>query len=508
MIMRSPIIHNKYLPLVSAVFILTLGGQQIVSASSSVAVDDSQNRQLFDWTRSTFPNPEIDPEACRSSYSRICDPDGLFGTKDKVNLGERIQNFELMNTLPSCKQNANGNSNDKQPLQLAVAIVRKMDLSNYWASGKDEAARDMAMGIHDDWGVGSDTSCGGTGILIFLSVDDREIFISTGSAIQKVLTDGRLDNVISQMGNLLRRKEYGDAVIRGIDEMEIYVKQGPPSDWPFFLLGGGIASFIVYNIYKDGREKKRYAEVRSQLSKLDRDRALALQGQYECNSCAICLADFAPPTLDEGEMSPLKGSDHGSATHDNKAPVNENATSAKTDGATTKKKLPTIGSDGRPLKLLRCGHTFDMTCWEEWIESGHGDPSKCPICKQDVGGSPPPTPSAPLMMESRGTNRQQNVGNNNNSYMMFGQPNNDMFELERAFRLGRLSARYPRYVQHSDVERWTQRGYSGSMMNDPTSTFVRNDPNHQQGPGSGSRRSGGESSFGGGHSSGGRGGSW
>ena len=146
MIMRSPIIHNKYLPLVSAVFILTLGGQQIVSASSSVAVDDSQNRQLFDWTRSTFPNPEIDPEACRSSYSRICDPDGLFGTKDKVNLGERIQNFELMNTLPSCKQNANGNSNDKQPLQLAVAIVRKMDLSNYWASGKDEAARDMAKG--------------------------------------------------------------------------------------------------------------------------------------------------------------------------------------------------------------------------------------------------------------------------------------------------------------------------------------------------------------------------
>ena len=501
--MRSLLLH-KYLPLVSAGFILSLVlGRPLVSASP-VAVDDSPNRQLFEWTRSTFPNPEIDPEACRSSYSRICDPDGIFGTKDKVNLGDRIQNFELMNSLPSCKQNANGD--EKQPLQLAVAIVRKMDLSNNWASGKDEAARAMAMGIHDDWGVGTDAACGGTGILIFLSVDDREIFISTGSAVQKILTDGRLDNVISQMGNLLRRKEYGDAVLRGIDEMETYVKQGPPSDWPFFLLGGGIASFVVYNIYKDGREKKRYAEVRSQLSKLDRDRALALQGQYECNSCAICLADFAPPNSGEGEMSPLKGSDHGSVPNDNKASMNEKDTGAKTDSSTTK-RLPTIGSDGRPLKLLRCGHAFDATCWEEWIESGHGDPSKCPICKQDVGGSPPPTPTAPPM-ESQGNNRQQNVGNrSNNTYMMFGQSNNDMFELERAFRLGRLSARYPRCVRHSDVERWTQRGYNGSMMNDPT--FVRNDPNHQEDPsGSGSRRSGGGSSFGGGHSSGGRGGSW
>jgi len=482
--------------------IIILGGQLHASFASPVAMGEPHHhRQLFDWTRSTFPNPEVDPEACRSSYSRVCDPDGLFGTKDKANLGDRIQNFELMNSLPSCRHDAK--EDGQLSLQLAVVVVRKMDLSNYWASGKDEAARDMATGIHDDWGVGSDSACGGTGILIFVSVDDREIFISTGLAVQQVVTDGRLDNVIAQMGNLLRRKEYGDAVLRGIDEIEIYVKQGPPSAWPFLLLGGGIASFIVYNVYKDRREKKQYAEVRSQLSKLDRDRALALQGQYECNSCAICLADFAPPTSGEGEMSPLKGGDQCGETNtcSDKASMNGNA-----DGNTTKKKLPTIGSDGRPLKLLRCGHAFDMTCWEEWIRSGHSDPSKCPICKQDVGGSPPPTQSAPPM-ESQSNNRQ-NAGNNN-SYLVFGQPNYDMFEFERAFRLGRLSTRYPRYVRRTDVERWTQRGYDGSMMSDPT--FVRNDPDRQQqGPSgsSASRRSGGGSSFGGGLSSGGRGGSW
>lgn len=465
-----------------------------------LSVDDSPPRQLLDWTRSTFPNPEIDSEACRSSYSRICDPDGLFGAKDKANLGDKIQTFELMNSLPSCHHGNKAKGDEKLPLQLAVAVVRKMDLSNYWASGRDEAARDMAMGIHDDWGVGSDTACGGTGILIFLSVVDRAIFISTGSAVQNVLTDGRLDNVIAQMGDLLRRKEYGDAVMRGIDEIEIYAKQGAPSNLPFFLLGGGIGSFIIYSIYNDRREKKKYAEARSQLSKLDKDRALALQGQYECNSCAICLADFASPTSRDGEMSPLKGSDHGSATNDGK--FIDNASPANSTSGDATKNLPTIGSDGRPLKLLRCGHAFDMTCWEEWIGSGHGDPRKCPICKQDVGGSPPPTPSAPPV-ESQSHNRQ-NLGSN--TYMMFGQPNYEMFELERTFRLGRLSARYPRYVRHSDVERWTQRGYDGFMTNDPT--FVRNDPDQQRPSGSGSRRPGGGSSFGGGHSSGGRGGSW
>ena len=186
-----------------------------------------------------------------------------------ANLGDKIQTFELMNSLPSCHHDTKAKGDEKLPLQLAVAVVRKMDLSNYWASGRDEAARDMAMGIHDNWGVGSDTACAGTGILIFLSVVDRAIFISTGSAVQNVLTDGRLDNVIAQMGDLLRREEYGDAVLRGIDEIEIYVKQGAPSNLPFFLFGGGIGSLIIYSIYNDRREKKKYAEARSQLSKLD-----------------------------------------------------------------------------------------------------------------------------------------------------------------------------------------------------------------------------------------------
>merc|ERR1712124_125232 len=45
----------------------------------------------------------------------------------------------------------------------------------------------------------------------------------------------------------------------------------------------------------------------------------------------------------------------------------------------------THGSDGHPIQLLRCGHVFDKTCYQEWVSSGNGDVTKCPICRIDVG---------------------------------------------------------------------------------------------------------------------------
>ena len=47
--------------------------------------------------------------------------------------------------------------------------------------------------------------------------------------------------------------------------------------------------------------------------------------------------------------------------------------------------IPLIGSDDKPIKMLRCGHLFDKTCWEMWTDSGTGNPCICPVCRQDVG---------------------------------------------------------------------------------------------------------------------------
>ena len=51
--------------------------------------------------------------------------------------------------------------------------------------------------------------------------------------------------------------------------------------------------------------------------------------------------------------------------------------------------MPLFGSDNLPLKLLRCGHTLDQTCWKHWVDSsvsnGNGNHLECPICRQEIG---------------------------------------------------------------------------------------------------------------------------
>ena len=47
--------------------------------------------------------------------------------------------------------------------------------------------------------------------------------------------------------------------------------------------------------------------------------------------------------------------------------------------------IPLVGTDGHPIRMLRCGHIFDETCWRMWVDSGSGCLDVCPVCRQDVG---------------------------------------------------------------------------------------------------------------------------
>lgn len=48
-----------------------------------------------------------------------------------------------------------------------------------------------------------------------------------------------------------------------------------------------------------------------------------------------------------------------------------------------------VGSDGVPIKLLRCGHVFDYECWRCWVSFGQGgDIHLCPICRQAIHSTP------------------------------------------------------------------------------------------------------------------------
>jgi uncharacterized membrane protein YgcG len=359
-----------------------------------------------------------------------------------------------------------------------------MDLSPFGPptikNREGRAAETFARYVHDDWGVGVKThDCGGAGILLFLSTRDRAIFISRGQALEDTLVDRRLDQVIDNMRDFLKSQRYDDAILTALDDMRQFIEQGPPTMWensmhlftttifPILLTCGLLGSFVM-SAWKERMQKREYAKVRSQLSEIDRARAEALQGKYSVTSCPICLEDFEKHTEQGGVV--------------------------------------TKGSDGQPIKLLRCGHCMDETCWAEWVNSGSGDVTKCPICQQDIGGD-----------DASIGGHNHNIINNRNNQAQHRQQDIQhrhqddenrfmrQYRMERNFRLARLGYRYPQLVRQAQIRRWSQPTYDGSLTRDPS--FVQSNPSARTAPTSvsGSRSGAG---FGGSSSGGGRGGRW
>ena len=252
-------------------------------------------------------------------------------------------------------------------------------------------------------------------------------------------------------------------------------------------------------ILQEQKQRREYAKVASHLNELDRARAEALQGRFQAKSCPICLENFQ-------------------CTQDH-------------DKEETRSEIETLtrkGSDGLPLKLLRCGHVFDDTCWAEWISNGHhGKVDKCPICQQDVGKSRVVVDEAPLRANANAVRTAVNseatasVPVDNNDLLLREEEEEEarnralrQYTHDRNFRLMRLGSRYPRFVRPQQIQAWSQVGYDGSLARDPS--FLSNDPVRQQAAASNSnnssssRRHGSGSSggFGGGSSGGGRGGRW
>jgi len=352
----------------------------------------------------------------------------------------------------------------------------------------EQAAEVFGRYVHDSWGVGIETeSCGGAGVLLFLSMADRAVYISKGAALDSYLTDHRLDSVIGNMKEHLRAEQYDTAILSALEDILQYIQSGPPGFWETFVHHFttwffpmiwifAVVGSLVRSVWIDNRRRREYARVSSQLNEIERAQALAMQGKYRAASCPICLEDFQEP----GE-----------------------------DGVFTK------GSDGQPIKLLRCGHVMDEGCWASWISSGRGNITKCPLCNQDVGSTTSTTSAA--VPENQADHLQQPDRHPDNNAIMNGDENendhNDennnrmlrLYRRERMFRLARLGDRYPQFIRPAQIQRWSQPTYDGSLVRDPS--FVQSNPAMARPAGSSgtSMRSGG---FGGSSSGGGRGGRW
>jgi uncharacterized membrane protein YgcG len=282
----------------------------------------------------------------------------------------------------------------------------------------NDAAQIFARYLHDHWwqqssqetASSSPNNAESYGILIFLSIQDRVCFISTGSAISTVLPWWRLEHIVSSMKPDLRHRDYGHALLTAIDDLSNMLAAGPPTMkdrlHDFLARFGVVIAFAIFTFffgawgeYRDRRKRWQYAESRSKLTAVEREKARLLQRDFQTKSCPICLESFDYgedlflEDNDEKNTNTTTTTDTTGTTSDVVVGLEEERKkpASSTTGSTMKRVdsygIPLHGMDRRKIKLLRCGHIFCESCWKGWVHSGHGNPCICPICRQDVGKS-------------------------------------------------------------------------------------------------------------------------
>jgi hypothetical protein len=247
--------------------------------------------------------------------------------------------------------------------------------------------------LHDHWWE-HDEEGREFGILIFLSIQDRVCFISTGNAISTVLPWWRLEHIVSSMKPDLRHRDYGDALLTAIEDLSNMLAAGPPTMedrlHDFMARFGVVIAFAVFTFlfgawgeYRDRRKRWQYAESRSKLTPVEREKARLLQKDFKTRSCPICLETF-----DYGEDLMLmedEGESQETTSTPSPTPPNRRPNSSGGMKRVDSYGIPLNGYDRKKIKLLRCGHIFCESCWKGWVHSGHGNPCICPVCRQDVG---------------------------------------------------------------------------------------------------------------------------
>lgn len=232
-----------------------------------------------------------------------------------------------------------------------------MDLSPYGPFKKPElGAKAFARYLYESWSADGalGTVCEGAGVLLFLSEEDRMIYVARGPNLATILSDDRVVRLIAQIHPLLRQRKYADAIVDLIDGINFFMLYGEPRFWDRVndrplgceALWWPLALCLLWYHVSRQLTGKRLRKP-SRWSERDSLHAEMLRKRFKAASCPICLAAFPTTAC----------------------------------GATE------TGSDGLPLKLLRCGHVFDATCWIEWEkrrDCRSCKALKCLICQQDT----------------------------------------------------------------------------------------------------------------------------
>ena len=163
------------------------------------------------WQKEQFPNPTRNIIACGrgGKVSWICDPDKILSYETADFVDELL--FSVRdNTFSGCRWG------DRNPgFQIGVAVMKKMRR----LPGKSIAvtAKKFAQHLHDRWGVGK-AGCD-DGVVLLLSITDRQIYVSTGRRAMMLLTNRQIDFLINLIEPFLDEKMYDTSVKLAVERM-------------------------------------------------------------------------------------------------------------------------------------------------------------------------------------------------------------------------------------------------------------------------------------------------
>ena len=155
------------------------------------------------YSPSDIPNPMANPESAAAcgrpgvSKSAICDPANLL-SNDSKDISE-----EFLNGIDKVK--------------VALLVVNKISSDYVGHDTINAASEKFARVMHDTWEV-QDKSME-NGVLIFLSIDDRVVYISTGNDSGRVLSSAVIDAIISRITPDFQSAQYGSAVEKAVLEI-------------------------------------------------------------------------------------------------------------------------------------------------------------------------------------------------------------------------------------------------------------------------------------------------
>lgn len=241
----------------------------------------------------TIPNPNENPIACgRSSVKRsaICDPDDLLSISEK----DAIE--DMLSQIPETKA------------QVAILIVHSIHPSYTATESVEKATESLVRSVHDAWGVGDAVK--NNGVLVFLSVKDRSVYISTGRDVENKLSQKIIHELIDKMSPYLKEGEHFMAFEYALKEirslltndgfwgwiawLEDHLEDVSPSgkSWLWTVcvicIAGGYLSYFIYHYdHEHANAMRKSSEAMRQLI---RDMSDCHDGNNNnITTCPVCL---------------------------------------------------------------------------------------------------------------------------------------------------------------------------------------------------------------------------